>query len=126
MVSLRDNRVLIGKPNGFGLYGGYTDNGAKYRMSYRSAYIDLQAHTTNKMLKRASIVVIGGGGQEFNILIGYDYKGDLWSYPYRIDDNGIRPVTRIMNLVDQNTLMVALLNPDFTANALAFLHDELI
>ena len=89
MVSLRDNRVLIGKSNGFGLYGGYTDNGSKYRMSYRSAYIDLQAHTTNKMLKRASIVVIGGGGQEFNILIGYDYRGDLWSYPYTIDDNGI-------------------------------------
>jgi hypothetical protein len=44
----------------------------------------------------------------------------------RIDDNGIRPVTRIVNLVDQNTLMVALLNPYFAANPLTFLHDELI
>jgi hypothetical protein len=36
------------------------------------------------------------------------------------------PVTRIMNLVDQDTLMVALLNPDFTANPLALQNDELI
>ena len=43
-----------------------------------------------------------------------------------IDDDGISPVTRIVDLVNQHTFVVALLDSHLTANPLAFLHNQLV
>ena len=84
MLSRRNNDVLIGKTNGIGKYTGYLDNGASYRLQYRSNYIDFQEPTSTKMMKKARIVVIGGANQPFNITVGYDYRSAEWKYPLTV------------------------------------------
>lgn len=81
----RDRNVFIGKADGIGLYGGYTDNGSAYRMKFFSNYIDMGAPTTKKILKRVNVVVIGGSGQIFVVKAGYDYFGSSFSYPFEIN-----------------------------------------
>ena len=81
----RDRNVLMGKTNGIGLYGGYTDNGSAYRMKFFSNYIDMEMATTKKILKRVNVTVIGGSGQIFIVKAGYDYFGASFSYPFEIN-----------------------------------------
>ena len=81
----RERNVFLGKPNGIGLYTGYTDNGNVYRMKFASSYIDMGQATTKKILKRVNVTVIGGSGQIFVIKAGYDYYGSSFSYPFEIN-----------------------------------------
>ena len=84
---LRDtNRnVYIGKTNGIGLYTGYNDNGASYRLRYFSHYLDFGSNTTNKILKQVRATVLGGSNQQFTIKIGSNYTSSYLSYPFTID-----------------------------------------
>ena len=85
LLRTRDRVVLIGKANGIGVYGGYTDNGESFRMKFFSSYIDMGQSTTKKLLKRVNVTVIGGSGQIFVIKAGYDYFGASFSYPFEIN-----------------------------------------
>ena len=84
----RQNRdLLIGKPNGIGLYKGYQDNGATYRMRYYSQYLDMQSPTTIKILKQIKSTVIGGGNQVFVIKTGFDFGTAYDSYAFTLGDS---------------------------------------
>ena len=85
LLRTRDREVLLGKANGIGVYGGYQDNGAAYRMKFASSYIDMGQSTIKKLLKRVNITVIGGSGQIFIVKAGYDYFGASFSYPFEIN-----------------------------------------
>lgn len=85
----RDRAVYLGKQSGIGVYEGYQDNGVPYRMRFSSAYIDMNASTTKKLLKRINTIVIGGSGQVFVIKAGYDYFGPAFSYSFTINEGGV-------------------------------------
>jgi hypothetical protein len=72
--STEDRRLLLGVPNGMAEYIGYLDNTATYTMKYYTSNSDLGSPTQNKMLKKASLVVIGSGDQDFSFKFGYDYS----------------------------------------------------
>ena len=72
-----DRKLLLGVPNGIAEYSGYLDNTATYDFEYLTAASDIQAPTTNKMLKTAELTVIGTGNQDFTFQWGYDYTLNL-------------------------------------------------
>jgi hypothetical protein len=82
----RTRNLLLGKQNGIGLYGGYLDNTIQYRMKYSSNFMDMENSSMTKMVKKVSITVIGGSGQDFIIKTGYDYLGANFSYPFTINE----------------------------------------
>ncbi len=76
----RDGSVYIGKPNGIGEYYGYTDNGSGYPFIYYTTYFDFGQSTTNKIVKKVGIVMIGGGGQAIVLKLGFDYADAYESF----------------------------------------------
>ena len=68
-----DRKLLLGVPNGIAEYSGYLDNISSYTFSYYTSNSDLGAPTQNKMLKKANLIVIGSGDQDFIFKYGYDY-----------------------------------------------------
>jgi hypothetical protein len=68
-----DRKLLLGVPNGMAEYTGYLDKTSSYTFSYYTSNSDLGAPTQNKMLKKANLVVIGSGDQDFAFKYGYDY-----------------------------------------------------
>jgi hypothetical protein len=89
LLSRRNNDLLVGKTNGIGKYTGYLDNGASYRLQYRSNYIDFQEPTSTKIVKKARVVVVGGSNQPFNVTLGYDYRSAEWKYPLTIYEEAV-------------------------------------
>jgi hypothetical protein len=79
--SNRDGSIYIGKPNGIAEYYGYTDNGSSYPFIYYTTYFDFQQPTTNKIVKKVGIVMIGGGGQQIVLKLGFDYQDSYDSFP---------------------------------------------
>jgi len=77
----RDGSLYIGKPNGIGEYYGYTDNGSTYPFLYYTTYFDFGKPTTNKIVKKVGIVMIGGGGQTLVLKLGSDYQDSYESFP---------------------------------------------
>jgi len=68
-----DRKLLLGVPNGMAEYTGYLDNTASYTFKYYTSNSDLGAPTQEKLLKKANLVVIGSGDQDFAFKYGYDY-----------------------------------------------------
>ena len=71
--STEDRKLLLGLPGKIGEYTGYIDGTADYTMQYYTSNADLGAPATSKFLKKASLVVIGSGDQDFVFKYGYDY-----------------------------------------------------
>jgi hypothetical protein len=71
--STEDRKLILGVPNGMAEYTGYLDDTASYTFSYYTSNSDLGAPTQEKMLKKANLVVIGSGDQDFVFKYGYDY-----------------------------------------------------
>lgn len=65
---------LIGKQGYVGLYNGYSDNGASYRMSYYSSYFDFQQPTTSKILKKIEMLLISAQNQDIVVKWDFDFK----------------------------------------------------
>jgi hypothetical protein len=82
----RDRELLIGKTNGIGKYGGYTDNTQAYTMSYLSHHTDMNMPTTIKILKNFSATVFGGSGQQFIVKTNFNYNEDTRRYGYSIPE----------------------------------------
>ena len=74
-----DRKLLLGVPNGMAEYSGYLDNTASYTFKYYTSNSDLGAPTQEKLLKKANLVVIGSGDQDFAFKYGYDYTLNLLS-----------------------------------------------
>jgi len=71
--STESRKLLLGVPNGIAEYTGYLDNTSSYTFSYYTSNSDLGAPTQTKLLKKANLVVIGSGDQDFSFKYGYDY-----------------------------------------------------
>jgi hypothetical protein len=65
---------LLGQAGYIGLYNGYTDNGAVYRMSYYSSYFDFQQPTVSKILKKIEMLLIGAQNQDVTVKWDFDFK----------------------------------------------------
>ena len=81
----RDRQLLIGNALRVMQYGGYQDNGTPYTMSYFTTYLDAGAPSNLKLLKDASFLFIGGGGETFSVKwdvdYGSNYASKVFSFP---------------------------------------------
>lgn len=80
----RDKSLLIGKAGYVGQYSGYQDNGSLYRFQYFTNHTDLGAPSVSSVLKKLSVVVIGGTNQYVTIKWGYDFKENYFSQNTKI------------------------------------------
>jgi len=86
---MRDKSLLIGKEGYVGKYTGHQDNGTKYRMIYFTNHTDLGQASVTSVLKKLSIVVIGGDNQFVTIKWGYDFKENYYSQNTKIPSQGV-------------------------------------
>lgn len=73
MKTQRDGTLLFGFSNGIANYTGYNDNGNTYRFKYYSSYLDFDAPSNLKFLKKLSLTLIGGQNTIATMYWGYDY-----------------------------------------------------
>jgi len=88
-LSKRNGDLLIGKNGYVGKYGTYLDHTSTYRFQYFTNYSDLGDVNITSILKKISVVVIGGSNQGFIIKWGYDFSGQYYSQTLQI------PVTTV-------------------------------
>jgi len=86
---LRDKSLLIGKAGYVGKYTEYQDNGSSYRFQYFTNHTDLGAPSVTSVLKKLSVVVIGGSNQYLTMKWGYDFKENYASQNVSIPTQGI-------------------------------------
>jgi hypothetical protein len=85
----RDRELLLGKAGYVGKYSGYQDNGVQYRFQYFTNHTDLGAPSVGSVLKKLSVVVIGGTNQYVTIKWGYDFKENYLSQNTKIPTQGV-------------------------------------
>jgi hypothetical protein len=78
-LSTRDGSLYIGKNGYIGLYGTYQDYNTAYRMLYYTNHADLGNQNQTSILKKLSIVVIGGTNQTVTFKWGFDFKTNYLS-----------------------------------------------
>lgn len=76
---LRDRSMLIGKNGYIGKYTGYNDNESNYRLQYFTNHTDLGQPSVTSVLKKISVVVIGGTNQFVSIKWGYDFSSNYYA-----------------------------------------------
>ena len=72
-TATENRKFYFGVPNGIGEYSGYVDNTDGYEMTYRSPFSDVTGGVVKKFLKKAKLLVIGSGEQDFTFSYGYNY-----------------------------------------------------
>ena len=78
-LSRRDGTLYIGKNGYIGWYSGYQDYQSAYRMLYYTSHADLGNQNQTSILKKLSIVVIGGTNQTVTFKWGFDFKTNYLS-----------------------------------------------
>ena len=71
------------------MYSGYQDNGNIYRLQYFTNHTDLGAPMVSSVLKKLSVVVIGGSDQFVTIKWGYDFKENYYAQNTKIPTQSI-------------------------------------
>jgi hypothetical protein len=89
LYALRNGDLLIGKNGYIGKYTGYLDDASTYRMQYYTNHADLGDVAITSIVKRISIVVIGGSDQVVTIKWGYDFSENYLSQNVTIPTQGI-------------------------------------
>jgi hypothetical protein len=79
LLSRRNGDLLIGKNGYVGKYGTYLDHASSYRFQYYTNYADLGDQNVTSILKKISVVVIGGTNQIFTIKWSYDFSGQYYA-----------------------------------------------
>ena len=85
LLSKRDGSLLVGQNGYIGLYNTYQDHNEAYRFLYYTNHADLGDQNVTSILKKLSIVVIGGTSQDVTFKWGFDFKTNYLS------DNGTIP-----------------------------------
>jgi hypothetical protein len=85
----RDKSILIGKAGYIGKYTSYQDNDVSYRFQYFTNHTDLGAPSVTSVLKKLSVVVIGGSSQFVTIKWGYDFTGNYYAQNANIPAQGV-------------------------------------
>jgi hypothetical protein len=83
-----DRALLLGQTGFVGKYNSYLDNGVPYRFQYFTNHTDLGAPTVTSILKKLSVVVIGGTNQFVTIKWGYDFNSNYRAQNVKIPDQG--------------------------------------
>ena len=78
-LSRRDGTLYLGKNGYIGLYNTYQDYDTAYRMLYYTNHADLGNQNQTSILKKLSIVVIGGSNQTVTFKWGFDFKTNYLS-----------------------------------------------
>lgn len=73
LCTRRNGTLLFGFSTGIAEHTGYNDNGNTYRFKYYSSYLDFDAPSNLKFLKKVSLTLIGGQGTIATMYWGYDY-----------------------------------------------------
>ncbi len=89
LLSRRNGDLLIGKAGYIGKYTGHDDNGASYRFQYFTNHSDLGDQSVSSILKRISIVVIGGTNQFITIKWGFDFSENYLSQNVQIPTQSV-------------------------------------
>jgi len=79
LLSKRNGDLLIGKNGYIGKYGTYQDHASLYRFLYYTNHADLGNVNVTSILKKLSIVVIGGTNQTVTFKWGFDFKTNYLS-----------------------------------------------
>jgi len=79
LLSRRNGDLLIGKNGYVGKYGTYLDHASTYRFQYYTNYADLGDANVTSILKKISVVVIGGTNQQLIIKWSFDFSGQYYS-----------------------------------------------
>jgi hypothetical protein len=85
----QDGTLYLGKSGYLATYSGYNDDTATYRFQYYTNHTDLGAPSVTSILKRLSIVVIGGNNQYVTMKWAYDFTGNFYSQNVSIGANNI-------------------------------------
>jgi hypothetical protein len=85
----RDKSILIGKAGYVGKYTGYQDNGSSYRFQYFTNHTDLGQPSVTSVLKKLSVVVVGGSNQYLTLKWGYDFTGNYYAQNANIPAQGV-------------------------------------
>lgn len=72
----RSNTLLLGQEGYVGQYGNYADNGTAYSLVYFTNYFDFDSPTTEKLLKKMRLAILGGVGQVALLKYAFDYGTD--------------------------------------------------
>lgn len=89
LCARRNGDLLIGKTGYIGKYTGYLDDTSTYRMAYYTNHADLGDVSVTSIVKRISIVVIGGSNQVVTIKWGYDFTENYLSENEQIPTQGV-------------------------------------
>lgn len=81
--------LLLGKAGFIAEYTGYLDNTDSYRFQYFTNHTDLGAPSVTSVLKKLSVVVIGGTNQYVAIKWGYDFTSNYYSQTAQIPSQGV-------------------------------------
>ena len=84
-----DRNLLTGHLGYVGKYTGYEDNGASYRMQYFTNHTDLGAPSVTSVLKKLSVVVVGGTNQSVVMKWGYDFFSNYLAQSAKIPAQGV-------------------------------------
>lgn len=79
LASIKNKTLILGKSGYIGVYGGYTDNGASYDISYFTAWLSFDSPYTDKILKRIKTTVAGNINTSFIVKWSYDYTGNYYN-----------------------------------------------
>lgn len=74
LLSKRDGSLLLGQNGYVALYNTYQDHNEAYRFLYYTNHADLDDQNVTSILKKLSIVVIGGTNQDVTFKWGFDFK----------------------------------------------------
>ena len=89
LYSLRSGILYIGKNGYIGQYTGYNDHTSVYRMQYYTNHADLGNVNQTSILKKISVVVIGGTNQPVIFKWGFDFKTNYLSTTATIPVQGV-------------------------------------
>ena len=88
-LSKRNGDLYIGKTGYVGKYSGYRDNASSYRMAYYTNHADLGSQSITSIVKKISVVIIGGSNQYVTIKWGYDFLTNYLSQNVLIPAQGV-------------------------------------
>lgn len=84
-----NKEMLIGKTGYVGRYATYLDNTSSYRFQYFTNHTDLGTPSVTSVLKKLSVVVIGGTNQYVAMKWGYDFTSNYYSQTAKIPEQGV-------------------------------------
>jgi hypothetical protein len=84
-----NKELLLGRAGFIAEYTGYLDNAAPYRFQYFTNHTDLGAPSVTSVLKKLSVVIIGGSDQYITMKWGYDFSGNYYAQTVKIPSQSV-------------------------------------